>query len=86
MIVLPLPLIVPLVQLSVPVTAPSFVVRVTFGGLAARTVEGVFEKSDSEDLGEIPLGRGDTISGRVVDPSGRPVNVLEDPTAIEELL
>ncbi len=60
-------------RLVVPATAPPFVVRVTFGGLAARTVDGVFEKSDTEDLGEISLGRGDTVSGRVVGPDGKPV-------------
>ena len=38
-------------KLVVPQSAPPFVVRATFGGLAARTMEGVFEKSDSEDLG-----------------------------------
>ena len=60
-------------KLSLPATAPAFVVRVTFGGLAARTVDGVFETSDSEDLGEITLDSGETLAGRVVDEAGKPV-------------
>ena len=60
-------------KLTVPPTAPTFVVRTTFGGLAATTVDGVFEKSDQEDLGEISLDRGETVTGRVVDPNGKPV-------------
>lgn len=60
-------------KLTLPATAPPFVVRVTFGGLASRTLDGVFEKSDAEDLGEISLSRGETVSGRVVDPGGKPV-------------
>ena len=60
-------------KLAVPVTAPPFVVRVTFGGLAARTLDGVFERNDAEDIGEIPLSRGDTVTGRVVGPDGKPV-------------
>lgn len=60
-------------KLAVPPTAAPFVVRVTFGGLAARTLEGVYEKNDAEDLGEIPLSRGETVSGRVVGPDGKPV-------------
>ena len=58
-------------KLLVPQTAPAFVVRVTFGGLAGRTLVDVLEKTDIEDLGEISLSRGETISGRVVDASGR---------------
>jgi protocatechuate 3,4-dioxygenase beta subunit len=61
-------------KLAVPPGAPPFVVRVTFGGLAARTLDGVFEKSDTEDLGEISLSRGETVSGRVVDPGGKPMS------------
>ncbi|HQZ15547.1 MAG TPA: carboxypeptidase-like regulatory domain-containing protein [Vicinamibacteria bacterium] len=60
-------------KLVVPVTAPPFVVRVTFGGLAARTFDGVFERNDTEDIGEISLSRGDTVAGRVVGPDGKPV-------------
>ena len=60
-------------KLTVPLTAPPFVVRVVFGGLAARTLDGVFEKSDVEDLGEVSLSRGGTVTGRVIGPEGRPV-------------
>lgn len=60
-------------KLSVPVTAPPFVVLATFGGLAARTVDGVFEKNDAEDLGEIALSNGESLTGRVVDQNGKPV-------------
>lgn len=61
-------------KLAVPPGAPPFVVRATFGGLAAKTLDGVFEKSDTEDLGEISLSRGETVSGRVVDQGGKPIN------------
>ena len=60
-------------KLSVPASAPPFVVLVTFGGLAARTIEGVFEKNDVEDLGEITLSNGESLTGRVVDMDGKPV-------------
>lgn len=60
-------------KLAVPATAVPFVVRVAFGGLAARTLPGVFEKTDAEDLGEVLLGRGESVSGRVVDAAGKPV-------------
>ncbi len=60
-------------KLTVPPTASPFVVRVTFGGLAARTFDGVFEKTDTEDLGEVSLSRGETVTGRVIGPEGRPV-------------
>ncbi|MBK5255790.1 MAG: carboxypeptidase regulatory-like domain-containing protein, partial [Vicinamibacteria bacterium] len=60
-------------KLSVAIEAPPFVVRATFGGLAARLVEGVFEKTDTAELGEISLGPGETVSGRVVDASSNPV-------------
>ena len=59
--------------LTVPSTAPPFVVRVAFGGLAARTLDGVFERSDTEEVGEIPLSRGDSVTGRVIGPDGKPV-------------
>ena len=60
-------------KLLAPQTAPPFVVRVTFGSLAGKTLDGVFEKSDVEDVGEVTLGRGETISGRVVDESGKAI-------------
>jgi protocatechuate 3,4-dioxygenase beta subunit len=60
-------------KLTVPPTAPAFVVRATFGGLAPKTVDGVFEKTDTEDLGEISLESGETLSGRVVDGTAKPV-------------
>ena len=60
-------------KLTVPATAPPFVVVATFGGLAGRTVDGVFEKSDMEDLGELSLSRGESVVGRVVDQGGKPV-------------
>ena len=60
-------------KLVVPPTAPAFVVRATFGGLAPKTVAGVFEKANSEDLEEITLARGESLSGRVVDATGKPV-------------
>jgi uncharacterized GH25 family protein len=60
-------------KLTVPPTAPAFVVRATFGGLATKTVDGVFEKSDTEDLGEISLDSGEAVSGRVVDAAAKPV-------------
>jgi protocatechuate 3,4-dioxygenase beta subunit len=60
-------------KLTTPAEAPPFVVRATFGGLASRTIDGVFEKTDSEDLGEIVLSRGESVTGRVVGPSGKPV-------------
>lgn len=60
-------------KLVVPPTTPPFVVKVTFGGLAARTLDGVFEGSDMEDLGEVSLSQGDTVSGRVIGPDGKPV-------------
>ena len=60
-------------KLSVPVTAPPFVVLATFGGLATRTVDGVFEKVDTEDLGEIALSNSESLTGRVVDLDGKPV-------------
>ena len=61
-------------HLTVAPNSPPFVVRVLFGGLAATTAEGVFEKSDVEDLGEISLGPGETVAGRVVDQAGKPVS------------
>lgn len=60
-------------RLNVPATAGPFTVRVTFGGLASRTVEGLFEKADVEDVGEISLRAGETVAGRVIDPAGKPV-------------
>ena len=60
-------------KLTVPSAAPPFVVLVTFGGLAARTIDGVFEKNDAEDLGEIALSNGESLTGRVVDMVGKPV-------------
>lgn len=60
-------------KLAVPPTTPPFVVRASFGGLAPKTVPGVFEKSDVEDLGEISLERGETVAGRVVDQEGKPI-------------
>jgi protocatechuate 3,4-dioxygenase beta subunit len=61
-------------RLSVPATAGPFTVRVTFGGLAPRTVEGLFEKADVEDVGEINLRAGDSLAGRVVDAALKPVS------------
>lgn len=61
-------------RLTVPPNAPPFVVRVTFGGLASRTVDGVFEGADRDDIGEIALRSGETIAGRVVDGGGKPVS------------
>lgn len=60
-------------KLEIPRNSPAFVVRVAFGGLASRTVEGVFEGGDSEELAEISLPPGETVSGRVVDQLGKPV-------------
>jgi uncharacterized GH25 family protein len=60
-------------KLTVSPTAPAFVIRATFGGLAPKTVDGVFEKSDTEDLGEISLESGETLSGRVLDGAAKPV-------------
>ncbi|MBX7184132.1 MAG: carboxypeptidase-like regulatory domain-containing protein, partial [Vicinamibacteria bacterium] len=60
-------------KLSLPPTASAFVVKAAFGGLAARTLDGVFEKSDAEDVGEISLARGDSITGRVIGADGKPV-------------
>jgi len=60
-------------KLETPRNSPAFEVRVAFGGLASRTVEGVFEGGDSEELGEISLPSGETLSGRVVDQQGKPV-------------
>jgi protocatechuate 3,4-dioxygenase beta subunit len=60
-------------KLAVSAAASPFVVRLTFGGLAARTLDAVFEKADVEDVGEVSLNRGDTVAGRVVGGDGKPV-------------
>ncbi|MEO8359674.1 MAG: carboxypeptidase-like regulatory domain-containing protein [Vicinamibacteria bacterium] len=64
-------------KLVVPPTAPTFVVRVSFGGLSPRTLPGVFEKPDVDETGDVVLGRGESVSGRVVDASGKPVAMAQ---------
>lgn len=60
-------------KVVIPPTAPPVALRVEFGGLGKREVEGVFESADTEDLGEISLSRGENLGGRVVDAAQKPV-------------
>ncbi len=51
----------------------SVVVRATGGGIRAVEFDGVFESSESADLGEHALAPGVALAGTVVDRSGQPV-------------
>ncbi len=43
------------------------------GGVRAVRLERVFEPGETDDVGDLEVGRGETLAGRVVDGSGGPV-------------
>ncbi len=43
------------------------------GGVCPVRLERVFEPSETDDVGDLEVGRGETLAGRVVDRSGGPV-------------
>ncbi|HQR67640.1 MAG TPA: carboxypeptidase-like regulatory domain-containing protein, partial [Thermoanaerobaculia bacterium] len=60
--------------LAVPADPPrSVVVRVSGGGVRAGEFDGVYDTSESADLGEQLLAPGVSLAGTVVDRAGQPV-------------
>lgn len=53
--------------------ARTFRLRLSGGGSAASVFDGVWDESESEDLGEHDLPRGDALAGKVVDDEGKAV-------------
>ena len=56
--------------LSLPVTTPNVQVRVEAGGFQAVRLVGVYDGTDTSDVGDVVLARSATLSGRVVDGRG----------------
>ena len=56
-----------------PEPAGSFVVRASGGGVRAVEFEGVFDSSETADLGEHVLAAAEALAGTVLDREGRPV-------------
>ena len=50
-----------------------FRVRVAARGAITADLSGVFDASETDDLGELPLRKAETMAGRVVGPGGAPV-------------
>ena len=48
--------------------------RVEGAGITPRRLTGVFDGSESADVGEVRVARASALSGRVVDGAGKPVN------------
>ncbi|PYQ21991.1 MAG: hypothetical protein DMF79_06910 [Acidobacteria bacterium] len=53
-------------------TTPPFQLQVA-GGVSPVRLERVFEPGETDDLGDLEAGRGETLAGRVVDRSGGPI-------------
>lgn len=51
----------------------SFVVRVSGGGVRPVEFDGIFDSSETADLGEHALAAGESLAGKVVDRAGQPV-------------
>ncbi len=50
-----------------------FRVRITARGAIAAETSGVFDASETDDLGELALRRAEALAGRVTGPGGKPV-------------
>ena len=62
--------------LTVPAAAGKeilFRVRVAAKGAVAAELSGVYDASETDDLGELPLRKGEAMAGRVTGPGGKPV-------------
>src|SRR5258706_7678446 len=59
--------------LAVAATSPAFQLKVSGGGAAPRVLERLFEPAESDDLGDVTVGRAEVLAGRVVDARGGPV-------------
>jgi large repetitive protein len=52
---------------------PAFQLKVSGGGAAPLVLERLFEPAESDDLGDVTVGRAEVLAGRVVDARGGPV-------------
>src|SRR5260221_4312179 len=59
--------------LVVAATSPAFQLKVSGGGAAPRVLDRLFEPAESDDLGDVTVGRAEVLAGRVVDARGGPV-------------
>ena len=59
--------------LALAATSPAFQLKVSGGGAAPRVLERLFEPAESDDLGDVTVGRAEVLAGRVVDARGGPV-------------
>lgn len=50
-----------------------FRVRIAAKGAVAAELQGIYDASESEDLGELPLRKAEPLAGRVNGPGGKPV-------------
>ena len=52
---------------------PLFQVRIEGGGVTATIFDGLFDASESEDLGDLSLSKGEKLAGKVVGEAGVPI-------------
>lgn len=58
---------------AAPGNASAFQLKISGSGAAPQILERLFEPSESDDLGDLTVGRGEVLAGRVVDSSKGPV-------------
>ena len=59
--------------LAVAATTNAFQLKISGGGAAPRLLDRLFEPAESDDLGDVSVGRAELLAGRVVDSSKGPV-------------